>query len=369
MKKVLLIVGAATFGGFLALQLDRAIRPHDQPMVRVIDRMPAMTASMGFPVDFTAAAERILPSVVSLDTISTGVDFFSRRVERAGKGSGIVYSEDGLILTNAHVVGDDGTGITVHLADGRSFPAVVKGKDTVSDLAVVKIKADGLRPATLASSKSLKVGQWVVAVGNPLGQDHTLSVGVVSNLGRDLSTNREGVLLNAIQTDAAINPGNSGGALTNAQGEVVGINSAILSGDGTSIGIGFAIPIDRALPIVEDLIKLGHARYGVTGITILSEPSALKYPMFRLRYEGQYNATPPDHGEIVTEVAPGSPADKAGIRRFDIITKLDDVELGERFDYVKFMAERKPGDKVRLTFWSQGKMQSKELALVDINAI
>ena len=367
MKKVLLILVAAMVGGVIALQLDRVLRPQ-QGTVRVIDRTPVMTAStLETPKDFTEAAKRILPSVVSIDTVSTVMDFFGPS-ERGGKGSGIIYSADGIIITNAHVVGE-ATTITVHLSDGRSLPATVKGKDPISDLAVLKVSGEKLQPAFLGTSKSLKVGQWVIAVGNPLGQDHTLSVGVVSSLGRDLPTNREGVLLNAIQTDAAINPGNSGGALTDAQGALVGINSAILSQDGGSIGIGFAIPIDRALPIIKDLIKNGRASYGVLGVDILPTPGALRFPGFRQRFVQQYGAEPPENGEIIREIAPGSPAERAGMQQFDILVKLDDIELGDRFDYVKFMAEKRPGEKVRVTFWSRGKTQSKELTLVDINEI
>lgn len=371
MKKALILVVAGLVGGILALQLDHIFRSN-QPMVRVVDRTPVQWASgntLATPSDFSLAAERILPSVVSIDTVSTTQDFFGP-VRQADTGSGIIYSKDGLIITNAHVVGENPTGITVHLADGRRFPATVKGLDPISDLAVVKISAPDLTPATFGVSKALKVGQWVIAVGNPMGQDHTLSVGVVSSLGRDLSTNRQGVLLGAIQTDAAINPGNSGGALTNAQGEVVGINSAILSGnDRTSIGIGFAIPIDRALPILKDLISVGRARYGVAGFQIIQEPNVVKYRPVRDQFNQQYGALPPDSGEIVSEVAPGSPAAQAGLQRFDVITKLNDVELKERFDFVKFMAERRPGEKVRVTYWSQGKTQSKELTLVDVNEI
>ncbi|MCC7101714.1 MAG: trypsin-like peptidase domain-containing protein [Fimbriimonadaceae bacterium] len=367
MKKFVLVLVAALVGGVLALQLDRFTRP-GQPLVQVFDRTPAMTVGTQTPVDFTEAAKRILPSVVSIDTISTGMDWFGP-VQQAGKGSGIICSPDGLIVTNAHVVGDDATGITVHLPDGRSLNATVKGKDPVSDLAVLKVDAHNLPPAGFGDSRALKVGQWVIAVGNPLGQDHTLSVGVVSSLGRDLSTNRGGVLLDAIQTDAAINPGNSGGALTDAQGLVIGINSAILSQDGGSIGIGFAIPIDRALRIISDLVEHGRARYGVLGFDIMRQPGALRYRPFRARFESQYGATPPETGEVVMSITPNSPAAKAGIRQFDVITKLNDIELKDRFDYVKFMAARRPGEKVRVTFWSQGKVQSKELELVDINEI
>ncbi len=371
MKKSLVLGFAALVGGVIALQINTWVNP-SSPQFRVVDRTPATLASrttLAVPTDFSAAAERLMPSVVSIDTISTSEGIWGP-LRSADTGSGIVYSTDGYIITNAHVVGENPTGITVHLSDGRSFTGIVKGTDNIADLAIVKIEAKGLTPATFTSNRDLKVGQWVIAVGNPLGQDHTLSVGVVSSLGRDLATNRQGVLLGAIQTDAAINPGNSGGALANAQGEVVGINSAILSGnDRTSIGIGFAIPIDRAMPIIADLIKFGRARYGVLGFQIIQEPNALKYPRFRESYRIQYGEVPPESGEVITQVTAGSPAALAGVRAFDVITKLDDVEIKERLDFVKFMAGKRPGDKVRLTFWSQGKTQSKELTLVDVNEI
>lgn len=366
------LFAAAALGGIVAIQVDRwTDRP--QPLIQVVDRSPATGVSgraLPVPTDFTAAAKRLLPSVVSIDTVGVGSDFFGFQRRVADTGSGIIFSSDGIIVTNAHVVGEGVTNITVHLADGRSYPAEVRGRDPISDLAVLRIKAKNLAPADLGASSDLEVGQWVIAVGNPLGQSHTLSVGVVSSLGRNISTNQQGVLLNAIQTDAAINPGNSGGALANAQGQVVGINSAIMSGnDRTSIGIGFAIPIDRARPIIQDLIEFGRARYGVTGFNIHPDPGLVQFGRIRQMYVSQYGAEPPVTGEIVTEVKEGSPASRIGLQPYDVITKLNDVELKERFDFVKFMAERRPGDKVRITYWSKGKTETKEIVLVDVNEI
>lgn len=366
------LFAAAALGGIVAIQVDRwTDRP--QPLIQVVDRSPATGVSgraLPVPTDFTAAAKRLLPSVVSIDTVGVGSDFFGFQRRVADTGSGIIFSSDGIIVTNAHVVGEGVTNITVHLADGRSYPAEVRGRDPISDLAVLRIKAKNLAPADLGASSDLEVGQWVIAVGNPLGQSHTLSVGVVSSLGRNISTNQQGVLLNAIQTDAAINPGNSGGALANAQGQVVGINSAIMSGnDRTSIGIGFAIPIDRARPIIQDLIEFGRARYGVTGFNIHPDPGLVQFGRIRQMYVSQYGAEPPVTGEIVTEVKEGSPASRIGLQPYDVITKLNDVELKERFDFVKFMAERRPGDKVRITYWSKGKTETKEVVLVDVNEI
>lgn len=368
MKKAALVLVAALIGGVVALQLDRAFLHSGSPRTAVRTEYVLPASNAAVPMDFREAAKIVLPSVVSIDTVGSEVGFWGVEQAVSGSGSGIIFSNDGYIITNAHVVtaGQSKPDVTVHVADGRSMPAEIVGVDPIADLAVLKVKGDNLTPAKIGKSAGLEVGQWVIAVGNPLGQDHTLSVGVVSSLGRDLPTNRDGVLLDAIQTDAAINPGNSGGALTNAQGELIGVNSAILSTrDQGSIGIGFAIPIDRALPIISDLIKYRRARYGYLGLEVYSRPGILSMSASRQFYKEQFGSVPPETGLPIMEVAPNSPAADAGLKQYDVLLKVGNTPIRERFDYVKELARMRPGDELNLEFWSEGKTQTKKIKLTE----
>jgi S1-C subfamily serine protease len=285
MKKTgfVLTLAACFMGVFGALQADKWLSAHNKPddifvqsspnygKVKQINADPLPAPAF----DFKDAAKRAMPSVVSVDRFDKTRGFMdSQAVEReTGTGSGVIVSADGIIVTNNHVVAGrmtrNGTEVLprvqVRLYDGQKVEAKVLGTDVRSDLAVLKIEAKNLQPIELGSSSSLEVGEWVMAVGNPLGFDNTVSVGVVSSKKRNLPVGDQG-LVEGIQTDAAINPGNSGGALCNAQGQLIGINSAIASGTGESVGIGFAIPIDRAKKVVNDIVKYGHAKYPVLGI-------------------------------------------------------------------------------------------------------
>jgi S1-C subfamily serine protease len=242
------IVLATFVGVFGALQADkyidrtRALRTLETGTNSSLFKPISYTgeAVQGAPFDFRAAAKKIHGSVVSVDRFEQGRTWFDDRVVEAqtGTGSGVIVSDTGLIVTNNHVV-EDAQRVRVRLADGRSVDAKVLGTDPRSDLAVLKVEKASVSPIEMGTSKDVEVGQWVLAVGNPLGFDHTVSVGVVSSLKRNLPVGRMG-LVDAIQTDAAINPGNSGGALCDAQGRLIGINSAIASSTGQSVGIGFA---------------------------------------------------------------------------------------------------------------------------------
>ncbi|HEY1772899.1 MAG TPA: DegQ family serine endoprotease [Gammaproteobacteria bacterium] len=226
-------------------------------------------------------------------------------------GSGVIVDADkGYILTNNHVV-ENADQITVTLVDNRTYTAKVVGKDPDTDVAVLQIKADNLTAINLADSDKLQVGDFVVAIGNPFGLTHTVTAGIVSALGRDGI--EDGKYENFIQTDASINPGNSGGALVDLNGNLVGINTAILSGSGGNIGIGFAIPIDMARSVMEQIIKYGKVERGVLGVTIQNlTPEIAK----GLKISQQ-------NGVVVTQVEPGSGAEKAGIKLGDVITSID----------------------------------------------
>lgn len=325
------------------------------------------TAQPG-PVDFRSAAKKIMPSVVSVDRRERVRDIFTDTVQviPSGTGSGVVISSDGYVLTNNHVV-SGADYVQVRLVDQRSFPAKVIGTDPRSDIAVIKINAKDLTPAEIGDSDKLEVGQWVIAVGNPLGYSNTVSVGVVSSLKRTLAAGESGTLLiDTIQTDAAINGGNSGGALSDAGGRVVGINSAIASNNGGSIGIGFSIPINRAKRAVDDILKYGHVRYGSPGFDVYQ--ASLQDARIREDIQQALGAAPPSNGLIVNNVDPTGPAGKAGIKRLDIVVSVDGAAVSDPTEFVKMFADKRPGDSVAIKVWSSGKTETKKLLLQDLQS-
>jgi S1-C subfamily serine protease len=333
------------------------------------------TGTIAAPADFRVAAKRITPSVVSVDRYEEVQQFFqsSPRVTETGTGSGVIISPDGLIVTNNHVVADASgepvSQVKVRLPDKQTYTAKVLGTDPRSDLAVIKIDAHDLNAIELGDSDSIDVGQWVLAVGNPLGYDQTVSVGVVSNKARSLGS-EGGVLLNAIQTDAAINPGNSGGALADAQGRLIGINSAIISNTGTSIGIGFAIPVNRVKHVAEEIIKTGHVRYPWFGIGI--EPQldhVLARPGARERIEqatGSKNA--PEDGLLLLErnITPGGPAAQSGLKPLDVIVGIDGKPITSSLDFYTALDNKRIGQSVKVKVWSKGSTKTLSVALGEL---
>ncbi|RDH49073.1 HhoA/HhoB/HtrA family serine endopeptidase [Fischerella thermalis] len=321
-------------------QADPAPKPvtNDTPQL-IAQRQSPATAAIGSSSFVTAAGNRVGPAVVRIDTERTVTrrlpdfydDPFFRRFfgdsfpqqlppeQLRGLGSGFIIDKSGLVMTNAHVV-DNADRVTVSLKDGRKFDGKVRGVDEVTDLAIVKIDAGGDLPvAPLGSSSNVQVGDWAIAVGNPLGFDNTVTLGIVSTLRR--SSAQVGIpdkRLDFIQTDAAINPGNSGGPLLNDRGEVIGINTAIRA---DAMGIGFAIPIDKAKQITAQLQrggKVAHPYLGVQMITLT--------PQLAKENNNDPNSQfiiPEVNGVLVVRVLPNSPAATAGIRRGDVITQVD----------------------------------------------
>jgi len=282
-----------------------------------------------------------------------------------GTGTGVILSSDGLILTNNHVVeaAADGGAVSVTFNDGRTARARIVGRDPSSDLAVIKAEnVSGLQPATLGSSAGLRVGQQVVAVGSPLGLSGTVTTGIVSALNRpvraggsELPGQDRSTVLDAIQTDAPINPGNSGGPLVNMRGEVVGINSAIatlggtLGGQSGSIGLGFAIPIDQARPIADQLAKGGTAQHARLGVSVRDKTGDAG--------EGQ--------GAELADVVAGGAAAKAGLRQGDVITKLGGRSIDSADALVAAVRSHRPGESVELTYLRGGQSATATVELTE----
>jgi len=292
----------------------------------------------GLP-DFSSLAESLAPSVVNISTESEESEADAQRRQmmdpfegfqgggpRRSLGSGFVFDTQGYIITNAHVV-EDATKIVVRLHDEREIEAKVIGTDAKTDLAVIRIEgAENLVPVSLGDSDSLKVGEWVLAIGNPFGLDHTLTAGIVSAKGRRIS--RRNPYDNFIQTDAAINPGNSGGPLVNLSGQVVGINSAIFSSGGGNIGIGFAIPVNMAREIVPQLKEEGHVTRGWLGVKIQPVDSDIAKSL------GLDDAK----GALVAEVFKDSPASKANVQVGDVIVSFDGHDVVKSADLPALVA-------------------------------
>lgn len=271
-----------------------------------------------------------------------------REFENRSLGSGFIISNDGFILTNAHVV-DSADEITVRLTDKREFKARVIGADRRTDVAVLKIDANGLPAVKLGDPTRLKVGEWVIAIGSPYGFDNSVTAGIVSAKGRSLPQEN---YVPFIQTDVAINPGNSGGPLFNTNGEVVGINSQIYSRSGGYMGLSFAIPIDVAMEIQGQLRTVGKVSRGRLGVVIqevtkeLAESLGLSRPM----------------GAVVNAVEKGGPAEKAGIEPGDVVLRFDGKQVNASADLPRIVAATKPGSKVAVQVWSKG--STRELSVL-----
>ncbi len=273
-----------------------------------------------------------------------------RERRQKAQGSGFIISRDGYILTNSHVV-DQAERVEVDLQNGQTLDAEVIGTDPESDVAVIKVKANGLPTLALADSDGLKVGEWVLAIGNPLGLSHTVTAGIVSAKGR--SGLRLASYENFIQTDAAINMGNSGGPLIDLQGRAVGINTAIVGPAGGNIGIGFAIPINMAKDIADQLIETGSVERGYLGV-VPQEVTADVATAFGLD---------DTRGVAIPQVTEGSAADKAGLRRNDIILEFDGEPIDSEAQFRNMVAEHRPGERVKVIVLRDGRQKTLTVTL------
>lgn len=274
-----------------------------------------------------------------------GSDSQDNSEQSSGVGSGFIISADGYVMTNAHVV-DDADTIYVTLTDKREFKAKLIGVDERTDVAVVKIQATNLPAITMGDSNKVRVGEWVLAIGSPFGLDNTVTAGIVSAKGRDT-----GDYLPFIQTDVAVNPGNSGGPLINMAGDVIGINSQIYSRTGGFMGISFAIPIDEAMRVADQLKTTGKVVRGRIAVAIGEVTKEVADSL----------GLPKAEGALVSSVEPGGPADKAGIQPGDIITKYNGHEVSTATDLPRMVGDTPPGTKSTITVWRKG--QSRDLPI------
>jgi len=293
-------------------------------------------------------------------------DFFYGAVPQEGQGSGFIIDKDGHILTNYHVV-EDAQQLEVTLHNRKKYKATVVGTDPEQDLAVIQIKAPDLVPAVLGDSRNLQVGQKVYAIGNPFGLAGTMTRGIVSSI-REVREPNGSTIPDAIQTDAAINPGNSGGPMMNGHGEVIGINTMILSSSGQNAGIGFAIPINTAKAVLNDLMTVGRVRRPALGVRTIPISAELADEM----------GLPADYGLLIVQVIPGGAADHAGLRGGteraylgnipimlggDLIVAIDGEKVEDTQGLAQVMNNHRAGDTVKVTFYRNKKKMEVPVAL------
>lgn len=300
----------------------------------------------------TAVAERVGPSVVDI----VAADAQGRQL---GIGSGVIYSQDGVIVTNNHVVvaGADQPApqLTVTLATGEEFPAQVVGRDPISDLAVVRVDHTGLPAAEFVEDLSeVKVGDYAIAIGTPLGLEGTVTLGIVSAFKREVSVPGTPGATDYIQTDAAISPGNSGGALLDAQGRVIGINAAGLQPQSGAQNIGFAIPADLVVFVVEQILKQGEVRYGYMGVQSAPLTDAIRQ---------QLGVGREVEGVVIVSVEPASPAAQAGLQQGDVVTAIAGEDVASPGDLFSILRRTPPGERVDLTVNRGGQAQTLAMTL------
>ena len=353
-----------------------------------VNATPATTSAVpAQPVDLTYAAEKSLPSVVHIlstknskvQTVEVESDPFSdffgdpfgffgnpqgnggkqkrsvRTPKQQGSGSGVIISADGYIVTNNHVVADADE-LTVTLNDNKEYSARIIGTDKTTDLALIKIDGKNLPAITIANSENIKVGEWVLAVGNPFNLTNTVTAGIVSAKGRSLYKNG---VESFIQTDAAINPGNSGGALVNTRGELIGINAMLYSQTGSFSGYGFAIPTSIMNKVVDALKTYGTVQRAVVGI----QGSDVKNYVDGQKEQGKDIDLGTMEGIYVAKVTEESAAEEAGLKEGDVIIAIDGKEMNKMADMQEYLAKKRPGDKVTVTYLRDKKKNTKSITL------
>jgi len=358
-----------------------------EEVAQAIPEIQAMAVNANTPQKYTqdeqqniTVYEKCNEAVVNITTQTMGVNWFLEPVvQSGGSGSGSIIDKRGYVVTNVHVI-SDATKITISLADGSSYEGSVVGYDTASDIAVLKFTPPAnkvLKTITFGDSENLKVGQKVIAIGNPFGLERTMTTGIISGLGRPIQESNSVIIRNMIQTDAAINPGNSGGPLLDTSGKMIGINTMIISSSGNSAGIGFAVPVSTARRVVNDLLQFGKVKRGTLRITPVQMTSSI----------ARYAELDISYGILVSQVKSGTNTAKSGLKggteavqygnRFnpttiylggDIIIGIDDVQVSNYADYTSALESKRPGDTVTVTVWRDGKKVSLKVTLDEAEA-
>lgn len=371
MKKILSIVLFSALGGALTLGAYKIFLEKPQVVIEQSGITNPKTVAANYSdarfggaenIDFTSAAEKTLNSVVHvkntmLQTIKDPfAEFFygqgngTRQFSQIGTGSGVIISSDGYIVTNNHVI-NNATDIAVVLNNKKEYKAKIIGADPTNDIALIKVDAKDLPYVTFGDSDHIKIGEWVLAVGNPYNLTSTVTAGIISAKGRDLDGN--GSVDSFIQTDAAVNPGNSGGALVNTRGELIGINTAISSMTGSFVGYSFAVPSNIAKKVIEDLMEFGNVQRAVLGVVGGELDGKIAENLDVKNTEGFY----------ISEVSEGSGAAKAGLKPKDIIIQLDGNKISTFSDLTGFLRTKRPNDKVQVTFLRGNDQKTVEVLL------
>jgi Do/DeqQ family serine protease len=350
-----LLSGAVTLGSYkLLFDNDGYFSDNKNPIITATsDSYEKRVGLSAENVDFTEAAEKTIHTVVHVKNVSYKtftnpmLEFFygykgGQSQEQIGTGSGVIISEDGYIVTNNHVV-KGASEIEITLNNKKSYKAKLIGTDSKMDIALLKIDADEKLPYTaFANSDSVKIGEWVLAVGNPYNLTSTVTAGIVSAKARDLGTSG---IQSFIQTDAAVNPGNSGGALVNTRGELIGINTMISSMTGSYVGYSFAVPSNIARKIIEDIMEFGNVQRGILGVEGGELNDVASKELGISRTQGFY----------INKVTKNSGAEKSGLQKGDIIVKLDDLNVATYADLSGYINTKRPNDKVQVTIVREGK--------------
>lgn len=342
---------------------------YDSPNSNLIPASSPSTVPSLAPVDFSEAASKTVASVVYINSISQGAsysywDWFFGEGQgnrtQVSSGSGVIFTTDGYIITNNHVVASAERLEIVY--NKRVYPAELIGTDPSTDLAVLKIEEKNLPAIALGSSKNVQVGEWVIAVGNPFTLSSTVTAGIVSAKGRRIGILEDKFPIESfIQTDAAINPGNSGGALVNKNGELVGINSAILSRTGSYTGYAFAIPVDIVKKVYDDLVKYGVVQKALFGGV------AIEYNYENAKKYSLDTDVKNFNGVLIESLERDGPAVKAGLKPGDIIIRVNKIDINTQSAFEEEISYHYPGDKISITYMREGKQSSTEVTLVNKN--
>jgi Do/DeqQ family serine protease len=366
MKNILLVVIASLLSAFIAVTAYRQVVPIQQVIIR--EATPATFASdknstaitnpkrhflSSTPADFIASANAATPAVVFIESSISSNNFWGRESYGSSTGSGVIISNDGYIATNNHVI-EDGKQITVTLNDNREFKAKVLGTDPTTDLALLKIEAKNLEHVEFGNSDSVSVGEWVLAVGNPFRLQSTVTAGIVSAKARNINILQDQAGIESfIQTDAAVNPGNSGGALVNTNGELIGINTAIITYSGQYEGFSFAIPSNLARKVLTDLREFGKVRRGWLGVEITPITDGLAKELGLKKVAGI----------LLQKVIVNGAAEESGLKPNDVLISVDGIETNSTPQFMELVGQFRPGDEIEIGYYRKGKLQSTKVIL------